>query len=310
MRYFLFLAKVLVLFCLLHVQHSFSLGKRVGVLLIAHGGDDKWNMAVEEMVVPLRSFCRVEISFGMAHRGSLQEAVQRLEKTGVTRIAAVRLFISPDSFRHQTEYFLGTRPDPPVHFIQHDHSSPHMQDLNTTMSLPLPIRRQAEIILNREGLYESPLSGQILVERVQGQSVSPEEESILVLAHGEGDDRLNQLWLRKLNKLADSVRKTAPFRVVRVETLREDWNQKRAVAERTIRQFVEQENSKGGRVIVVPFRIFGFGPYREVLQGLQYVADGKGLLPHPSIRDWIKLQAADCFSQAGWENPFFEEGET
>ena len=307
MRYFLFLAETLLLFGLLPLDHSFSAGEKVGVLLIAHGGDDKWNMAVEETALPLRSVCPVEIAFGMAHRGSLQEAVQRLEENGVTRIAAVQLFISPDSFRHQTEYFLGTRPDPPLQFIQHDHSSLHTQGLNKPVSLPLPISRQAEIVLNREGLYDSPSIGRIVVERVRGQSVSPENESILILAHGAGDDVLNQRWMGRLDKLADSVRKTAPFRVVRVETLREDWDQKRVVAERRIRQFVEQESREGGRVIVFPFRVFGFGPYGEVLQGLQYVADEKGLLPHLSIRDWIKLQAADCFSQAGWENPFEED---
>jgi hypothetical protein len=37
-----------------------------GILLMAHGGSEEWNRAVEEVVVPLASRQPVEISFGMA----------------------------------------------------------------------------------------------------------------------------------------------------------------------------------------------------------------------------------------------------
>jgi hypothetical protein len=50
---------------------------------------------------------------------------------------------------------------------------------------------------------------------------------------------------------------------------------------------------------VVPFRLFGFGPYATVLEGLEYVSDQQALLPHPIITDWIRDQARDCFAQIG-----------
>ena len=57
-------------------------------------------------------------------------------------------------------------------------------------------------------------------------------------------------------------------------------------------------------MIVVPFRLFGFGPYRDVLEGLPYEAVEMGLLPHPNVGEWIKEEAADCFSRAGWYQAF------
>jgi hypothetical protein len=67
-----------------------------------------------------------------------------------------------------------------------------------------------------------------------------------------------------------------------VETLREDWPDKRQAAEVRIRGFVERADREGGRAIVIPFRVQGFGPYTEVLNGLDYVSDGRGLVPSPN----------------------------
>lgn len=46
----------------------------------------------------------------------------------------------------------------------------------------------------------------------------------------------------------------------------------------------------GGSAIVIPFRPQGFGPYADVLEGLDYVSDGDGLLPRENITHWIREQ--------------------
>ena len=81
----------------------------------------------ESHVVELKE--KVNNSSLMKHRNSLQAGVEELEKAGVSRIAVVGLFISPHSFRHQTEYLLGLRADPPEEFLG-PHA--HMLDLLTT----------------------------------------------------------------------------------------------------------------------------------------------------------------------------------
>ncbi len=288
-----------------------------GILVMAHGGDTDWNRAVEAAVEPLRRFCPTRIAYGMADRDSLQEGLDALWQQGAGRVAVVRLFVSADSFKDQTEYFLGLRSQPPPFFLLHPGHRPGMPLVEKPQpgapNYPVlvssrdrqipPVKTAVRVSLNREGLYDSSLIAAIVVERVLDLSLDAGRESVLILAHGEGDDRLNDRWRKGLQRVALKVRQSRPFRRVEVETLREDWQSKRIVAEERIRNFIRQQKAQGSRVIVVPFRVYGFGPYAEVLKGLDYVSDQKGLLPHPGVTEWLQQQAIDCFVREGWTNP-------
>lgn len=251
---------------------------------------------------------------------TMEAAVQRLEARGVRRIAVVRMFISSESFVEPTKYILGLRDDlladlharhamPADEHAFHERSGhqhggtilasdaptadthasdPHSSSSHHHMEPPRRIRTDARIFLSREGVADSALIDQILVDRVRALSTDPAHESVLILGHGPGDDGENQRWLAKMTQRAQGVRRIGAFRSVQCETLREDWPEKRADAEKRIRQFVAEGNRDGGRVIVVPFRIAGFGPYREVLEGLTYVADGRGFCPHPNMARWLE----------------------
>lgn len=276
---------------------------------MAHGGGSEWNSALEEAVQTLDTFCPVEIAFGMAQRDSLQGAINHLEAQGVTQIAVVRVFISSDSFLHQTEYLLGLRPDPPPEFIAHDsHLDPHSRHPRVHFLpadlVPPPVETRAAIAISTEGLYDSDDMADIVTQRISSLSINPQEESVLILGHGDGDDVINQRWISKLNRIANRVLEMGSYQTVRVETLREDWPVKRKEASKRIREFVRTTNMTGTRLIVVPFRIFGFGPYREVLKGLDYLSNGLGLLPHPAVTTWVKQQAIQCLERIGGRNPF------
>jgi hypothetical protein len=80
---------------------------------------------------------------------------------------------------------------------------------------------------------------------------------------------------------------------VKAFTLREDWPEKREDAEAAIREYVSEANLAGRTVIVVPFRVSGFGPYAELLRGLNYRSNGLGLLPHKNVTLWIRNQAQE-----------------
>ena len=270
---------------------------------MAHGGSPEWNAAVVESVAPVGSVLPVRIAFGMAQPGPLQKSVHELEAEGVTHIAVVGLYVSSQSFREQIEYLLGLRSEPPAIYLHHhgggDLSMSHHIEMIPGNQAPSPIQRDATLLLNQDGLYDSQEMGRIIVERVASLSTSPEKESVLILAHGEGDNAINSQWLSRVDDLATQVRRSGPFRHVQVETLREDWQAERAQAEERIRSYVQEKGGPGNRVLVIPFRVFGFGPYATVLEGLEYVSDGRALLPHPLIADWIRDQAEDCFRQMG-----------
>ena len=279
-----------------------------GLLIMAHGGDEPWNQAVKEAVAPLEEACPVVVAYGMAQREPLRQGILQLEEQGVRKIAVVRLFMDGRSFLSQTEYLLGVRVQPPPFFLHHDHHHHHEMSRDAVRILrgseiPPPLEPESQIILSAAGLLDSGLAGDVLLDRVRALSESPEAESVLVIGHGVGSDARDRYWKDRMESLAQGLKALGPFREVRVETLREDWEDKRRVAEERIRGFVSKQ-SRQGRVLVVPFRVFGFGPYDEVLEGLDYSADRKGLLPHPNVTEWLREQAQDCFSRAGWASPF------
>jgi sirohydrochlorin cobaltochelatase len=267
-----------------------------GLLVMAHGGSATWNQMVLEAVAPLRKDRPTAVAFGMADPHTLQLALDSLAAQSVRRVVVVRLFIDGASFLHQTEYLLGLRPDPPARFLLHrhgNHSEPHHH------GTPAPLQHSLELVLSETGLMEAPEVGPILADRALELSQNPSRESVLLLAHGTEDEVLNARWIVAIERHAQLVRALG-FHAVRVETLREDWPRLRAEAERRIRAFVEAETQAGRTVLVVPFRIAGFGPYRQVLTGLSYRAAETGLLPHPALTHWIAREWERLSRKAGW----------
>jgi hypothetical protein len=260
-----------------------------GVLVMAHGGAEQWDAAVREAVAPLEEHFPVEIAFGMAAAESLQRAVARLEANGVRRIGVVRLFVSGESWLERTRQILGLSAGAPATAPAGETAAdgPHHGHAMGFWR----IETSAMFALSREGLAEAPEMGAVLATRARDLSEDPERESVLVLAHGPADDAENERWLAAIAARAEAIERELPFRRVSVMTLREDWQTKRAEAEEEIRGFVERVAEEDGRCLVIPFRVFGFGPYAEVIGERPHVADGRGLLPHPLVGRWIERQA-------------------
>jgi sirohydrochlorin cobaltochelatase len=274
------------------------------VLLMAHGGSAEWNQSVLDAVAPLKKDYEIEVAFGMADADSLQDGVRKLEARNVRKIGVVRMFVSGESFLQRTEQVIGllggAPPRPPTPSAGHaDHAGhvTHAMHANHAVhgghSMAFyRIASASSFALSAEGLADAESMGTILAERAAALSTNPAMEDVLILAHGPGDDDENARWLAKLDARAAVVRARAPFRRVQVETLREDWPDKRKLSEQRTRAFVQRATKEGGRAIVVPFRVQGFGPYAEVLKGLPHVADGKGLIPHAEVTKWIRRQVS------------------
>lgn len=269
-----------------------------GVLVMAHGGSEAWDEAVLEAVAPLGDEYPLEVAFGMADAATIQEAVAKLEARGVKRIGVVRLFISGESWYDRTREILGLidgAPERPAAAAEHDHSA----ESGHSMAF-WRIETDASFALSRDGLANADRMGAVLADRARRLSRDPTHEDVLILAHGPEDDAENTRWLAHIDAQADAVRASLPFRRVRVETLREDWPDKRAVAEARIREFVRSTTETGGRAIAIPFRVQGFGPYADVLEGLDYAADGQGLLPHEAVTGWIRRET-EALQSASFE---------
>ncbi len=234
---------------------------------MAHGGTPDWNRSVARAAAQVYGDGPVVTAFGMAERGALASALDSLSALGVRRVAVVRLFLSGSSFLSRTERLLG------------------MPAADSVPSAGPPIPHRVAVATHVEGLMDSPWMSAILADRVASVSADPSRESVLVLAHGMGDDAEDARVVAAMRAAAWRI-ESEGFARVQVATLREDWPEKRRGAEARIRTIVARESARGRRVLVVPFRLDGFGPYATVLEGLPYT-DARALLPDPAIPQWI-----------------------
>lgn len=254
----------------------------LGVLVMAHGGGEEWNHNVSASVSELGERIPLAVAFGMADPNTLQAAVDELENRGVNTIAVVRLFLSGASFLHQTEYLFGIRPDPPrMGMIGHR--------MVEGPDLPL-LETNARVLLDRAGMAGSEQVSRIMASRAEASASDPAKTGVVLIAHGMGAEEENQEVLDAMEISAQRLRSKG-YGEVRVATLREDWAETREHAERKIRATVSRMGERWQQVVVIPYRVFGFGPYADVLEGLEYVATD-GLLPHSLIGDWVAIRSS------------------
>ena len=264
---------------------------RVGVLVMAHGGDADWNRSVIEAVEPLQTLVPTAVAFGMADPLSLDQGLRELRTAGTDRVVVVRMFLSGESFAAQTNYLLGLTDSPPENFVL-------MGEARALGAEPSPISHGLVVATHDFGIMRSPEAAKIVAHRARQLSTEPGQESVLLVAHGMGDEAANDRVLESMRAAAAETA-SAGFADIRVATLREDWMEKRSTAENDIRRYVRAQTAIGRRVIVVPYRLSGFGPYAEVLDGTSYVA-AEGLLPHPRLSDWVTRTAAEVMCIEGW----------
>ena len=248
--------------------------KQVGVLIMPHGSTQPYNDGLEKVIAPLRKRYRIEVAPGMGDPLILGQAVQRLEREGITRIIFVRMYALPAHMKAKTDYIFGLSPQPPVH---------HHGEL--------PPRIRSSAVFETFGGYEEdPLIADILRERVLEISERPENETVILLAHGTGDDEGNQRWLDVVNSNIKHIQRglSLPFKTIKAMTLREDWPDKREQALVQIREEIEKGNRNGGRVLIISNRLYGSGPYQRLLEGSEFVMNGQGLVPHSNMTRWLE----------------------
>ncbi len=270
----------------------------VGVLVMAHGREPVWNRAVEAAVDPLTRLAPVEISFGMGAADSMQEAADRLEKRGAGRIVVVRLVIGGESFRERVEQILGLKPGAPPR-----PAAPEPGEPLHAMAF-WRLGSSAEFVSAPDGLLESAVAGEILAERARDLSRDPAAETVLLVAHGAGHAEVDQKWLSSLETLAGAVRRDRPYSKVRAVSMREDLPETRALAEDALIKSAKEEVAAGARLILVPVNLFEPGPGHRVLSQVPHAYDGRGLLPHARVTEWIKSSASRVAVSKGWPDPF------
>lgn len=245
----------------------------IGFILMPHGSTAPYNDGIVAAMPEIVHRYPTAFAFGMASSYTITQAVHELESAGVRHAVFLRLFAQPHHFRETSDYILGLRREPPEH--SHGGIPPRVRT---------PIR-----FVTLGGYQQDPLISGILQDRILEVSEDPATESVVLLSHGSGGDAENAAGLAAVaQNIADIEAGLAtPFRQIRAMGLREDWPDKQAEAVREIRDFIVAA-SGDGRTIVVSNRLYGSGSYDEHLEGLDYVMNGRGLIPHPNFTRWVE----------------------
>ena len=272
-----------------------------GVLLLAHGGTEEWNrevLAVAARVAPVRL---VEVAFGMANKRTIQDAVDRLAERGVSSIVAVPLFVSShSSVMRATEYLLGSRAEAPPEMEAFARMGARLEagqaggdpgfDRTTPVETAVPISVAT-------ALDAHAVVADILTSRALDVSRTPEEEVLVLVAHGPSSEADSALWLANMDVLAERMRPRTRFSRIERLTVRDDAPdpiRERATAE--LRAVVEEVVQEGKSALIVPL-LLSYGGIetgiRRRLEGLPYRMAGQALLPDERLSEWVLLQAGE-----------------
>ncbi len=250
---------------------------RAGVVVLAHGGSERWNELVRETVTQAALTYPVEVAFGMGFHAhevhEAQAAMDRLQAQGVSDVVVIPLLVSSHSdVYRQYEYLFGMRRD-----------SPWPDAAVQPLTVTAPVRFGAP-------LDGHPYVAEILLERAQALSTDPTTEVVVLVAHGPTEEPDDVAWLHLMRQVAEALKAQGQFADVAARTLRDDasWRVRRR-ATHALRRLI-REQSATHRVLVVPLLMARGGIEHKIpqrLHGLQYVYSGDTLLPHPQMARWI-----------------------
>ncbi len=270
-----------------------------GVLLLAHGGRDTWNQEILTMAERIDSTIPVEVAFGMANKRTIEDALDRLAERNISNVVAVPLFVSShSSVMRATEYLLGSRSDAPPEMEAFGRMAARRHaagaEADDDFDWHAPIETTLPISLT-SALDGHALVADILVSRALEVSQAPEDEVVVVVAHGPSSEEDNARWLENMQVLADEMRQRTRFSRIEHLTVRDDARTPvREKAAADFRAVVERATQEDKTVLIVPLLLVYGGietGIRERLEGLEYRMANQALLPDDRLAEWILTQA-------------------
>ena len=258
----------------------------LGVLVVAHGSTAAWNANVEAAVTIMRQHTPSQAAYLMgAKNRTPQEAYDDLVAAGVQRVVIVPLLVSSYSSHYEQVRFIGGLRD----------DYPGSDWMNLT-----PLHGTADVVGVTPALDAHPILADILSDRARALSRDPSTERLVIVAHGPNGDTDADRWMGVIRDLGVQIRSRVPFREIDVRLLRDDAPT--PVKDQALAALRESVASRAasGRVVVVPLLL---GPGRvvdqipTVLTGLEYLWDGRPVLPDSRIADWVMSQVERVLAQ-------------
>ncbi len=300
---------VLLFVALCAATPAYSTIPDIGILLLAHGGDLRWNAEIESLRVRVNAQVPTESALGMADPTTLQAALDRLSARRVKRVVAIPLFVHTRSeVIDQIRYVLGLSDHPSevlrlaaeqmkvaMHGAPMHHHMFSLKRVKTTLP-----------IIMTPALDDDAFVSRILLEHARTLSRDPARETVILVAHGPVDNGALADWLKTLGHHAEFVQREGKFHVATFAVLRDDAAPPvRAASVAGFRASVAA-GAKSGRTIVIPVLIARGGIEDKIandLAGLKYAWDGRTLMPHEGFEKWVFSRLSSAVAPATPKSP-------
>ena len=249
----------------------------VGVLILSHGVGENSDRLFVEALGPMAKKRPTAVSFGMAMMmsGFIQSAVDDLTERGAETIVLVPTSVTRhNSLTRQWEYIF------------------NMRDDSSYLDVPR-VETDAEVLMTAH-FEDHPLVTEILLDYTMEKSENPENEVVILVAHGPEDVEDNEPDLAILQAHVDRIKAAQPFADVKVINLQDDaYPPIRKSNVKKLRRWITTAQRKEQDVIVTVIASASYGVQQHIvedLRGLDYRFADKGLAEHPNYLKW--LQAA------------------
>lgn len=263
----------------------------VGTILVAHGGGPAWDAQVVKIAELAQTGGPVEVSFLMgtgAAQHRFQDAAERLEEQGVSRIVVVPVLVSSHGSHFQQIRYLAGETDELSESMRHHLEMAGIE--RAEVDVPITLSRAVD---------DSPEAAAVLAARALELAEEPSEQAVFLLGHGPNASEDHAQWMANLRPVAERVKASAGFRSVLVGLVRDDAAPPvRAEAVAAVRETIQLQHEATGRpVVVVPVLISTGRLSREKLpvdlEGLPVIYSGDALLPHPGMARWVEARVRE-----------------
>ena len=245
-----------------------------GVIILLHGFRERGDKIFKAQIQPYGDIFPMAMAFGMSMMMSdhIQLALDDLEAVGVKQVVVIPIVSSEhNSMIRQWRYIFGLEDEP---------SYATVKQVQTDMK-----------VYFADPLGDDPAVAEILVDHALELSTDPDNEVVIIAAHGPSAMEDNALELKVLEELAAVVQEDGGFSAVYGTTLQDDAPlDVRDANVAKLRGIVEAASAEGKQVIVVT-NLMGSrtiqAKLRRDLKGLDFKFNAKGMIAHDKFATWI-----------------------
>ncbi|RZN41340.1 MAG: hypothetical protein EF813_02720 [Methanosarcinales archaeon] len=274
---------------------------RIGVLIIAHGSSsESWCAPVRATVANVSLPYPVELGFLEKVPGeSIEDAVDKLNSHGVSKIVAVPLFVSSSS-NHISEikYILGLGDAIP--------GEDDLVQVNTTANITLTSAMDDHWIISS-----------ILADNAADLSEDPGNETAVLVAHGVSDnEEIFAGWNESSASLAEqTILRLRHLHNLDIEGVRYSFINLNETLhpEFAVKAVVKDISSDSTPIVLSRILSPGYHTKRKIpalLENLTYLYDNeKTLATHPALAEWIDISVYEAVSDLLFSAYSGESGE-